>query len=102
MEETIFVIMGGEEEDKKLEKATFWWYFVFSEKDLEGIQVSHQDPLVNSIVIRKTKLLHVLIDMGAFVDILYWDMHLQNLHLKMKTYNQIQPQRKALGNLKSQ
>lgn len=75
--------MGGEDDkEKEIQKRTHFHItlFVF-DKDLDRIKTPHQDPLVISIVIRKSKLLRVLVDTRAFIDIMYWDAF-KNLLLK--------------------
>lgn len=58
----------------------------FTDKDLEGITTSHHDPLVISPVIQRrdngySRLARVLVDIGASVNVLYWDAFL-NLRLR--------------------
>lgn len=75
--ETIFVIMGGKgnhDERKKLKIPHIDSITDFSDKDLEGVIVLHQDPLVIFIAIEMINLLRVLVDTRAFIDIMYWDV----------------------------
>lgn len=76
--------MRGTKTNEKKEnvKRTHWDNtLTVTEKDMEGVRRPHQDPLVISLVIKKTSLLKVLFDTKASVDIIYWDAF-KNLHLK--------------------
>lgn len=73
--------MGGEIGDEKKKILKRHITISFSKKDLEGIKVPHQDLIVISIIIKKTKLLRVLVNTGATIDIIYWDSF-KNIHLK--------------------
>lgn len=39
-----------------------------------GIETPHYDPLIIGILIKETYLLRVLVNIGASIDILYWDV----------------------------
>lgn len=76
VEDINFVIMGGEDEgqsNKGIKRTHVDGTLSFSEKDLVrvNINISHQDHLVIVVFLENTKLLRVLIDIGASIDILY-------------------------------
>lgn len=43
-------------------------HYPFQKKDLVGVIVPHQDLLVIVVMVRKSKLLSVLVDIGALVE----------------------------------
>lgn len=64
IEDMIFVITGGEVEEKggkkettRIKMSTRGQHIVILRKNMEGIIMPHQDPVVIEVTIRKTKLL---------------------------------------------
>lgn len=74
--------MGGDQEGRKASKRPQIDKFIdFSNKDLDGVTIPRQEPMVISIIIQKARVPRVLVDIGASVDILYWDVFI-NLRLQ--------------------